>query len=275
MLSIGKMNKLTVDRIVDMGAYLTSEQGEVLLPKKYVSEDLRSGDAINVFIYSGFEDGLTASINKPYGVVGDIVTLQVVDVNDFGAFLDWGMEKDILLPNGRQLKPVVPGQKCVVKLVLDEKTGRVTASSKLRPFLNPNNKMMKPGDEVSALFYDESEIGFTAIINDTFIAMLHRPDATKPIEIGDTLTAYVKRVLPEGLTELSLRKVGYQAVVESRPQLLDALENAGGFLPFTDKSSPEEIREKFDMSKKAFKRVVGTLYKEKKIKIENDGIRLL
>jgi predicted RNA-binding protein (virulence factor B family) len=275
MLAIGKMNKLSVDRIVDMGAYLTSDQGEVLLPKKYVPENLNAGDSIEVFVYIGDQDNLVATVNKPHAVLGDIATLQVVDITDYGAFLDWGLEKDLLLPNGLMLKPVVPGQKCVVKLVIDEKTGRVTACSKLRRHLNQNNKMMKPGDEVSVLFFDENEVGYVGIINDSFVGMLHNPDATKPIEIGDTLTVYIKRVLPEGLTELSLRKVGYQAVVESRPQILDALESAGGFLPFTDKSSPEEIREQFDMSKKAFKRVVGTLYKEKKIMIEDDGIRLV
>jgi predicted RNA-binding protein (virulence factor B family) len=275
MLSVGKMNKLTVARMADMGAYLESDKGEVLLPKKFLPDNLDVGDSVEAFVYVGYEDSLMATLNKPYAVVDDIAVLQVVDVTDHGAFLDWGLEKDLLLPYRRQLKPLVPGQKCVVKLLLDENTGRVIASSKLRRFLKENNTIMKAGDEVTALFFDDAEVGYTAILNDTFVGMLHKPDATDPIEIGETRSVYVKRVLPEGLTELSLRKVGYQAVVETRIILLEALKEAGGFIACTDKSSPEEIRDRFDLSKKAFKRVVGTLYKEKKIKLEDDGIRLL
>lgn len=275
MLSIGKMNKLTIDRIVDMNAYLSSEKGDVILPIKHLPENVQAGDSINVFVYKDTEGRLMATATRPLAEVGDIAILEVVDVNNAGAFLAWGMDKDLLLPYRSQLKPVVPGQKCVIKVLLDANTGMVIASTKLRPFLKLNDGSLSAGKKASALFFDESEVGFTAIVNDTYLAMLHRPDAAEHIKIGESRTVYIKRVLPEGQIELSLRKVGYEAVIETRAQLLEALKNANGFLPFTDKSSPKEILDHLNMSKKSFKKVVGTLYKEKKIKLENDGIRLL
>lgn len=276
MLSIGKMNKLTIDRIVNMGAYLKSEEGEVLLPNKYLTENVRAGDAINVFVYRESENRLMATTTRPHAEVGDIAILPVADVNDsIGAFLDWGMEKDLLLPFRRQLRPVSPGQKCVVKIMIDEHTGRVIASSRLRQLLQLNDGTLNAGMEVTALFFDESENGLSAAVNNTYLAMLNKLDATERIHIGESRTAYIKRVLPDGHIYLSLRKVGHEAVVEARPQLLEALEKAGGFLPFTDKSSPEEIWTNFQLSKKAFKRVVGSLYKKKKILLKDDGIHLV
>ena len=275
MLSIGKMNNLIVDCIVDMGVHLESDQGSVFLPEKDMLEKAQPGDTLNVFVYYDSKRRLKATTSKPYAVVDDITTLEVVDVNDFGAFLDWGMEKDLLLPYRHQRKRVFPGQKCVVKLLLDENSGRVTASTRLRPFLELNDGSLSAGDEISVVFFDESEMGFSAVVNDTYLALLYRQDATMPINIGESRIAYIKRVLPEGHIELSLRKVGHKAVVEARTEIITALKNARGFLPYTDKSSPEEIRNYFDMSKKSFKKVIGTLYKEKKIKLEDKGIRLL
>ena len=273
MLAIGSYNELTVERRVDFGVYLGKGEDEVLLPSKYVPEGLDVGDRIRVFVYTDSEDRPVATTLTPRGTVGDTVLLTVRYVTPVGAFMDWGLEKDLLVPGSEQTRPMTVGQRRVVRILLDETTGRVYASCRIAAHLLGNPGWFSAGDRVDILVYDILEEGYLCTVNETAPGMLNRSEVYETLEPGDRRQGFISRVREDGRLNLTLKQPGYASVAGSEKAVMEALDRAGGFLAVHDKSSPEEIRERFAMSKKEFKRAIGGLYKKGVIRIEKDGIR--
>lgn len=276
MLHIGNRNLLRVSRLVDFGAYLASEKGEILLPGKYLPADTAPGDDLEVFVHTDSEDRLIATTRFPKAVVGEFAALTVRDVTRFGAFLDWGLEKDLFVPRQLQRETMLRGQTHVVYICLDEVSGRVIASGKLKRFFDADTQNLQIGQKVTLLIYERSELGFGAVIDGRYSGLLYHNEIFEFLRIGDTRDGYVKQVRENGKVDLALQPPGYQALMdESQHLILDALRRAGGFLPLTVKSDPEDIYHEFGISKKAFKKLIGGLYRERQISITEDGIRIL
>jgi uncharacterized protein len=274
MLKIGDYNTLKVEKFVDFGLYLQSDEGEILLPKKYMTEDISVGDMIEVFIYRDSEDRLIATNLKPLAKVGEFAALQVKDTTQFGAFLEWGLEKDLLVPFNEQKRKMEVGRKYVVYVLIDPRTERVIATSKISTFLDKKNIDLKNNEEVDLLIFDQSELGYSAIINNKYSGMLYRNEVFRKIQIGDQLKGYVKQVREDNKVDLTLNKPGMDSVDDAKDLILKELQKNKGFLSLTDDSDPEDIKERLQMSKKTFKKAIGGLYKEQKITIEQHGISL-
>ena len=273
MLKIGQYNHLVIDRAVDFGLYLKIGDHEVLLPSKYVPVESRPGDTLRVFVYTDSEDRPIATTLAPKASVGDFAYLQVNDVASFGAFLDWGLEKDLLLPRSEQKGRVRIGQRLVVKVCLDEHTGRVYSTNRIEENCEPIPKGFFEGQKVSLLIYAVTRIGIMAVVDNRHAGMLYRSDTFKPLSIGDTAEGYIRKIRKDGRLDLSLKKPGYRSIADSSDSVMQTLVKHGGFIPCHDKSPPEEIRHIFSMSKKEFKRAVGNLYKNGKIELTDRGIR--
>ncbi|MBP1753283.1 MAG: uncharacterized protein H6Q57_2119, partial [Geobacteraceae bacterium] len=230
-------------------------------------------DDIDVFIYRDSEDRLVATVQKPRAVVGEFALLRVKDNTRIGAFLDWGLDKDLLLPFGEQISPVKKGEQVVVRLYLDN-SGRIAASAKLEKYLIPADGSLSEGDEIELLPYAFTELGAKVIINDTFGGVLFRNELYAKPGRGERLRGYVKKIRDDGKIDVTLRKGGVQGAATDRDTILAALKDRDGFLPLTDKSTPEAIARLLRLSKKSFKKGVGGLYKEGLIDITVEGIRL-
>ncbi len=274
MLQIGRMNTLKVVKRVRFGLYLASDEGEILLPRKSVPGNPEVGSSLDVFVYTDSEDRLIATTSHPHAMVGEFAGLRVKDVNRVGAFLDWGLDKDLFVPFREQLDPMTAGQSYLVRVCLDEVTQRVIATSKLRRFLNPDTSTLREGQEVHLLIGERIPAGFRAIVDGQYMGLLHENDVFEDLRIGDRREGYIRRVRDDGKLDLALQPQGYRALMATQSQILKALEEAGGFLPFTAKSDPKEIAERFGLSKKAFKKLIGGLYKARKIVISDNGIHL-
>lgn len=274
MLEIGKFNRLEVLREVDFGFYLQSDKGDILIPRKYVPEGTKIGEIMNVFVYTDSEDRLIATTLDPIAVVGEFAAMKVKDVTNFGAFLDWGIEKDLLVPNSEQHRKLFVGQTTVVRLCLDQRTERVIGVGKLNPFLKKDLSTLQEGQAVNLMVYDETDLGFMVLIDDQYSGMLYENEVFEPLEIGDKKKGFIKKVRPDGKIDVRLFKEGMAGIEASKNTVLKKLKSSGGFLPYHDKSDSEAIIEAFQMSKKAFKKAVGGLYKEGKIQILDDGIQL-
>jgi uncharacterized protein len=275
MLKIGDYNTLKVEKFVDFGLYLQSDEGEILLPKKYVTEGTRIGDLLEVFIYRDSEDRIIATNLKPIAKVGEYAAMEVKDVSKFGAFLEWGLEKDLLVPFNEQKRKMEVGRKYVVYVLLDPKTDRVIGTSKITAFLKKKDIQLEAGQEVELMVYDQSDLGYSAIINNTYSGMIYRNEVFKKISIGDKLKGFVKQVREDDKIDLTLNKAGKDSVDDAKSIVINALKNNKGFLALNDESDPEDIKEKLQISKKAFKKAIGGLYKEKKISLEAHGISLI
>lgn len=274
MIKIGEMNELAVARAVDFGLYLDGgDFGDILLPNRYVPEGCQIDDVLNVFIYTDSEDRLIATTETPYAMVGEFACLQAVEVTGIGAFLDWGLPKDLLLPLGEMKNRVKPGQYCVVRVFLDEQTGRVAASARLNQFLDKSAPSYEEGEEVRLLITSQTDLGYRAIINNAHWGVLFNSDLAGPLQIGAHIKGFVKRVRSDGKIDLTARKFDFKAVTGFLEVIMAKLEAEGGFLPLTDKTDPKYIYEMFGVSKKVFKKAVGALYKQRLIMIEEDGIR--
>ncbi len=275
-MEIGHTYKLKVSREVDFGVYMESEKGEILLPSKYVPENTKPGDIISVFIHRDSEDRLLATTLKPAGEVGDIVVLRVKDITRHGAFMDWGLEKDLFVPRAEQHVPFSEGMRVPVRIAVDYSTDRLLGTSKLQSFLSKNPaETLSEGEEVSLIVYDETDLGIKMLVNKTCSGLLFSSDVFGHMEIGDQMTGYVKNIREDGKIDLTLRKEGLEGIKQSRSELEELLLSHDGYLPLNDKSTPEEIRRLAGMSKKAFKKALGGLYKARKVKMEENGIRLL
>lgn len=275
MLQIGKYNELTVKKETDFGLYLDYDTGEVLLPKKYIPEGTQIGDKINVFIYRDSEDRIIATTLTPKAQVGDFAYLRVVDTTKYGAFLDWGLEKHLLVPYREQKKKMEKGKSYVVKVLLDEVTERIVASGRIGKFLNNDQLALAEGEDVQLLVYDTSDLGFEVIINNQYDGLLYGNEVYEQLKVGDRLKGYIKKIREDNKIDVGLRRLSYEEVPLGKEKILELLEANGGFLPLYDKSEPEVIKEMLQMSKKSFKKSIGSLYKEGKIKLMENGIELV
>lgn len=276
MAAIGKYNTLEVIKQKDFGVYLDAgELGEILLPKRYCPEDLEVGDSIRVFIYLDTDDYLIATTETPKAIVDEFAMLKVSEVNDVGAFLDWGLSKDVLLPYSEQKnRPVEVGKRYLVRLYLDKNTNRIVASTKIDKFLDKTPPRYKAGEEVQLVIANRTDLGQKAIVNHEHWGLIFRSDVLKTVYPGQKFKGYIKEVRADGKINLSMQKPGYSKVVDTVQQILDMMDEQEGFITINDKSSPELIYKHFGISKKAFKMAVGALLKQGKITIEPGGLRL-
>jgi hypothetical protein len=276
MILPGRYNTLKVVKFVDFGVYLDgAEMGEILLPARYVPEECEPGQELEVFIYLDSEDRIIATTEKPYAQVGEFALLQVNAVNNVGAFLEWGLMKELLVPFREQKMNMVAGRSYLVYVYLDPDSQRIAASAKLEKFLDNVVPEYQTGDEVSLIVESESELGYNAIINHLHRGILYHDELPGPLQKGQQLKAYIKKVREDKKIDLSLYKPGYAQVDGISQNILDVLKTAGGFLPLTDKSDAALVFDKFAISKKVFKKALGALYKQRLIALEEKGIRLM
>ena len=275
-MEIGKINSLRVTRDTPHGMFLEDEEGEdVLLPGKYLKGDEKEGDMIDVFIYNDSEDRLVATTQTPKIQLDEFAVLQVVDVNKFGVFLDWGLDKDLLVPFKEQNKKMIVGKKYLVRMYLDDDTDRLVATGKIRRFLSNDPVTVSEKEMVELIIFSQSELGFDVAINKKHTGIIYRNEVFRPIDIGDKMNGYVKRIREDGKIDVSLQPEASEHVDHSSEVILHALKANEGRLDLTDKSSPEEIYRILHMSKKTFKKAIGGLYKRRMIKIQNDHILLV
>jgi uncharacterized protein len=275
MIYLGKVNSLFVCKKTPFGVFLRDAEGdhEVLLPNKYTPKDLDLGDCIDVFLYTDSEDRIVATTLTPKISLHELAVLEVKDVVKFGSFLDWGLEKDLFLPFSEQDGKVQKGDKIAVCLCLDEKTDRLFASAKIKKL--PNREItVKEGDEVDLLIGGKSDLGYQVIVNNTYVGLLFFDKIFRPLRKGDQIKGFIEKVREDGKIDVSLQKKGYIQVVDSQDLLLKKLQENSGVLYLTDKSDPQIIIRELSMSKSVFKKCVGALYKQRKIKIEADRIVL-
>ena len=276
MPEIGNYSTLEVIKEKDFGVYLDAgDLGEILLPRKYCPEDLSTGDRIRVFIYLDTDDYLIATTEKPSTIVGEFAMLKVSAVNDVGAFLDWGLAKEVLLPYSEQKnRPVEVGKRYLVRLYLDKNTNRIVASTKIDKFLDKSKPRYKVGEEVQLVIANRTDLGQKAIVNHEHWGMIFKSDLLKTIYPGQKMKGYIKEVREDGKITLAMQKPGYSKVVDTAGQILEMLKEQDGYITVNDKSSPDIIYKLFGVSKKAFKMAVGALFKQGKISIEPGGLRL-
>ena len=274
-LQLGKMNRLTVARRADHGLYLAGGPEDILLPTKYVPKGVGIGDEVDVFIYLDSEERLVATTETPRAQVGDFAWLRVAWVNNFGAFLDWGLTKDLFVPFREQKMKMQKDRSYLVHVHLDPETYRIMASAKVERYLSEDYPPYHGGDAVDCLIWQKTDLGFKAIVDNRFQGLLFDDEIFRPLHSGDRLTAYVKQVRPDGKIDLSLQKKGQKAVADFSDVLLQHLQTNNGFSPLGDKSPAEEIYAVFGVSKKVFKKAVGDLYRRRLITLEDAGLRLV
>ena len=282
MFKVGEYNILKVLREVDFGVYLDDGAEGILLPKRFVPLGTKVEEDLNVFLYHDGEDRLIATTQKPKGILGDIVKLRTISVTEHGAFLDNGLMKDLFVPKSKQQNKMIPNGEYLVKIYLDEQTGRLAATEKLEPFLSNEELTIKELEVVDLIVYRRTDIGYVCIINNKHTGVLHHNEIYRNITTGDKFPGFIKKIYPEEKAaetrwkiDVSIGKPGYNRVEDETEKILRLLKEHNGFLPYHDKSGPEEIYSFFGMSKKTFKMTTGNLYKQRKISFEKDGIKLL
>ena len=276
MAELGKRNLLTVVREGPPGYFLDDgDGGEILLPGKYIPAGSKPGETIDVFIYRDSEDRLVATTETPLAMVGDFAALKVVDVSPgIGAFLDWGLEKDLLLPRREQGGFRKVGEKVVIYVFLDEKSNRIVASTRLQRWFSKTPPAYAKDHPVKLLVAGRTPLGYKAVVDNLYQGMLYGSELSGPLETGSRIDGFVKTVRPDGKLDLSLDRSGFARVGPITDQILEALKAAGGHLPYNDESPPDAIRTAFGISKKAFKQAVGTLYRKRLIGLTAEGISL-
>ena len=273
-LEIGRFNIAKVARITSAGAELATAEGEILLPQKHVPAGLHAGDTISVFVYRDSEDRLVATTVTPKAQVGEFAVLEVTDTSGrVGSFLDWGLDKELLVPFAEQAAPMQKGVRYLVRVYLDN-SGRIAASSRLGKFLETTHVSLHVGEEVDLIVHEFTPLGAKVIINGRYAGLVFKDELHGKLEPGSRLKGYVKKVRDDRKIDVTLKKGGDHGMKESRKQILMTLAETGGFLPLGDKSSPEEISIVLGMSKKTFKRAIGSLYKDGFIELTGAGIKL-
>ncbi|WP_455666169.1 CvfB family protein [Phocaeicola sp.] len=275
-VKLGKYNQLTVVKEVDFGVYLDGDDdGEILLPTRYVPEGCKPGDVLNVFIYLDNEERLIATTLQPLVQVGEFACLEVAWINEFGAFLDWGLMKDLFVPFREQKMKMQKGRRYIVHAHVDEDSYRIMGSAKVERYLSKDMPQYEPGEEVNILIWQKTDLGFKAIVENKFSGLLYQNEIFQPLETGMQLKAYVKQVRQEdGKIDLVLQKLGAKKVDDFSDVLLQHIKDNDGFTSLNDKSAAEDIYDTFSVSKKTFKKAVGDLYKKHLIVLEEGGIRL-
>ncbi|WP_088341287.1 CvfB family protein [Robiginitalea sediminis] len=276
MIEIGLHNTLLVSRTTSVGLYLSDgESAEVLLPKKYVPENCEVGDMLRVFCYLDHEERPIATTLEPLIERGRFGVLAVAEISRFGAFMDWGLEKHLLVPFREQPAPMEEGHSYPVYCYLDQKSGRLVASGRLERFLSNDNMGLKAGEEVSLMAYRQTDLGVEVVVNDAHKGLVFQDQIFRSLQPGDRLSGYVKAIRPDKKLDIVLEPLGHHGLEPAAQRILEALQEAGGFLPLHDRTDPEQIQQQLQMSKKRFKKGVGVLYKARKIEMAQDGIRLL
>ena len=278
MIAIGKYNTLTILRDTKVGLFLGNgnEAEDILLPNKYVPNQFEIGDELTVFVYLDYEERPVATTLEPYILLNEFALLRVNYVNQVGAFMDWGMEKDILVPFKEQARPMEKGKRYLVFLYMDEKTNRLVASSKTNQFLNNDHLTVEKGEEVDLIVSHITEIGINVVINEQHKGLVYKDEVyDDAIRTGDRMRGYIKTIRPDNKIDVSLQKLGFENIEPNAQKILDELKASRGFLRLHDNSHPEDIKTVLKMSKKTFKKAIGTLYKDKLIAIKEDGIYLI
>lgn len=273
---VGKFNTLKVVKGVEFGLYLDGGPlGEILLPKRFVPRGMGEGDELEVFLYHDSDNRLIATTQKPVGVVGDIVAMRMIGKTSHGAFMDWGLMKDLFVPLSQQVSRMYEGEKYLVLIYVDEQTGRVAGTEKFNKALSNDDLTVKLGEAVNVTVWRQTDIGYAVIINNRHTGVLHYSDVFGELEVGDKKRGYVKLIRPEGKLDVALGERGYGRVTSEGERILAALRDAGGYLPLHDRSEPEEIYSLLGMSKKVFKMGIGALYRQRLIELAKAGIKLL
>ena len=275
-IELGKFNQLEVVKQVDFGMYLDGgEEGEILLPTRYVPEDCKVGDWLNVFLYLDNEERLIATTLTPLVQVGEFACLEVSWVNQFGAFLNWGLMKDLFVPFSEQKMKMQVGNKYVIHAYIDDESFRIVASAKVDRYLSKEKAPYQPGEEVNILIWQKTDLGFKAIIENMYSGLLYDSEIFQTLHTGDTLKEYIKQVREDGKIDLILQKPGFEKVDDFSKTLYHYIADHGGRIGLNDKSPAEEIYDVFGVSKKTFKKAVGDLYKKRLILLHEDGIELV
>ncbi len=274
MIEIGKMNRLKVVKEVDFGLYLDGGfLGEILLPLRYVPDDAAVGDELELFLYRDSEDRLIATTEKPYAMVGEFACLKVVSVTRAGAFMDWGLPKDLLVPYAEQKPKMEEGKRYVVGLYVDEASDRIVASARLDDFLyDESEDDFESGEAVEMFVANKTDLGYRMIVNNSHWGLLHFHEAVRDLKRGERLKGYIKQIREDGKIDLSLHRLPSEKTANVSSMIMERLERGDGFIPLSDKSSPEDIKAVFGVSKGLFKKALGALYKKRKIRFEADGI---
>jgi predicted RNA-binding protein (virulence factor B family) len=274
-METGKINTLKVVKTLDFGAYLDGGNGlEILLPTRYVPETCEVGDEIDVVIYHDNEGRLISTTVRPLAIVGEFQWMQVKEVTPVGAFLEWGIMKDLLVPYREQKMPMQKGRSYIVYVYLDNVTNRIVASARIDKFLDNVPPLYEHNQEVDIMVADDTEIGYKVIINNLHWGLLYRNEVFRTLSKGDKLKGYIKEVREDDKIDVSMHKLGYEKVDGIAQYIMDMLNRNGGYLPVNDKSDAEEIQALFACSKKSFKKAIGALYKQKLIVLEKKGIKV-
>ena len=275
-IELGKYNQLEVVKEVDFGVYLNGgEEGEILLPKRYVPEGCKPGDVLNVFIYLDNEERLIATTLQPLVQVGEFACLEVAWVNEFGAFLDWGLMKDLFVPFREQKMKMQKGHRYVIHAHVDEESYRIMASAKIERYLFKDMPDYEPGQEVEVMVWQKTDLGYKVIVENRYGGLVYQNEIFQPLQPGMKLTAYVRQVREDGKIDLALQQDGQRKVKDFSDVLLQFIKEQGGYTTLNDKSAAEIIYDTFGVSKKTFKKAVGDLYKKRLVVLEEGGIRLV
>ena len=277
MIQIGEYQSLTVVREMPQGFYLEDEdENEVLFPRKYITPDMEIDDRIKAFVYCDSSGREVATTEKPLFTVGQCALLEVVQVNDSGAFCEWGITKELFIPYSNQDEKLVKGNKYVVYMYLDDVTERLVGTTKLDVFLKKfADDNITVGSSVNIRVFKELDKSYKVVINDAYVAMIYKNEIKEPLRIGQLITGYIKPLRPDNKIDVSINPVGHQHIEPQAQLILTKLKSNGGHLPYNDKSKPEDIKAVFGISKKLFKKCTGNLYKQRLIAIKDDGIHLL
>ncbi len=277
MIQTGQYNKLTIQEFHERGATLTDGEEFIPLFNRDITPNMELEDELEVFIFRESGGDRVATTDKPAGVVGDFIYGMVKEVTGFGAFMEWGLPKDLFIPVSQQLQPLEEGYSYPVCILLDDRSDRIVGTTKLRPFLKKEPSDLQIEQKVTAMVYDHGAYGAFVIINNEYRGLLHKSEfaGERVPKMGSRYTAFIKRISEDGKVDVSLAPAGEEGRTEAQDILLVKLQENGGFLPFTDKSNPDDIKQFFGVSKKSFKKLVGNLFKQKKIIIEENGIRLV
>lgn len=275
MVEIGKFNTLTVVKIVDFGVYLDGgERGEILMPKEYVPDNCCPDDEVKAFIYFDSEDRIVATTEQPYVQVGEFAYLKVVATTPVGAFLDWGLRKDLLVPFREQREPLVEGKYYLVYACFDRFSNRIVASTKIDKYLDQVFPDYQPNQEVDLLIARRSDLGYNVIVNNTHWGLIYKNEIFQPLKIGQKIKGYIKEVREDEKIDVSLQQPGYAKIEGLASVVLEKLKDYDGILDLSDKSQPEEIYKVFGCSKKNYKKALGTLLKQGLIEIGDSEVRL-
>ncbi len=275
MINIGEYNELEVVKQLDFGIYLRADDVEILMPTKWVPAGTQIGDMLNVFIFRDSDDRLIATTVTPFATANTFAYLEVKQANAMGAFLDWGMDKDLLVPFREQPVKMQEGKSYVVFVYVDEVTNRLVASGKLNRYISNDDIKVVDGDMVELLIYSETPLGYNAIINNLYSGLIYKNEIFETIRIGDKVKGFVKHVREDNKIDLSLQKSGFELVDDVKWRILKLMKDENGFLSLNDNSSPEEIKAKLQISKKAFKKAIGALYRERLVKLTDKGVVLV